>query len=84
MCVVISDIVFLYMYVLYVVIIEFVLSIVCVYVCILYTLAWKNGSAECVEFKLRINQSINQSKLATHPLNSKSISPAACRCSTCN
>ena len=57
MCVVISDIVFLYMYVLYVVIIEFVLSIVCVYDCILYTLAWKNGSAECVEFKLRINQS---------------------------
>ena len=26
--------------------------------CIFCTLAWKNGFAECVEFKLKINQSI--------------------------
>ena len=31
------------------------------YVFVVCTLTWKNGFAECVEFKLKINQSINQS-----------------------
>ena len=29
--------------------------------CIFCTLAWKNGFTECVEFNLKINQSISQS-----------------------